>query len=254
MSFYSAPPYVVACEFGPATVLVNYRTGRLLIVLGPAASWWSDLATSGDASVSRTLLPADRSLLCEQLVAAGLLVRMPEAKPWSPPVVGKPGMPSWGTQEVSVGLGPPPRAPVRARLAAAAALALVLVVRHVGRRCADMQRLISMLRWCIRRADQPATPAQAYRAVAAVRRVANLFPGRVACLEESAAVVFLLSASRRWVTWCHGVAADPVRLHAWVRTSSGHAVAEPPSTELYTPLLTITHHPHKGDEPLAPNP
>ncbi|WP_459250002.1 lasso peptide biosynthesis B2 protein [Streptomyces youssoufiensis] len=64
-------------------------------------------------------------------------------------------------------------------------------------------------------------------------------PARTACLEESAATVLLLAARRLSVTWCHGVAPDPVRLHAWVETDDGVPVAEPPSTFGYTPALTI---------------
>ena len=74
-------------------------------------------------------------------------------------------------------------------------------------------------------------PAERIRlAVHAVRRAGLVAPGRVACLEESAAAVVLLAASRQGVTWRHGAAADPVRLHAWVETDHGHPVAEPPST------------------------
>ncbi|MFF3258714.1 lasso peptide biosynthesis B2 protein [Streptomyces sp. NPDC002932] len=79
----------------------------------------------------------------------------------------------------------------------------------------------------------------ALAAVHAVRAAAWWSPGRTACLEESAAVVVLLAARRLQVTWCHGVAADPVRLHAWVQTVDERPVAEPPSTRAYTPVLTL---------------
>ncbi|MFJ6215966.1 lasso peptide biosynthesis B2 protein [Streptomyces sp. NPDC092296] len=52
-------------------------------------------------------------------------------------------------------------------------------------------------------------------------------------------------ATRRLgVTWCHGIAADPVRLHAWVQTEDCAPAAEPPSTGDYTPVLTLgaRHH------------
>ncbi|MQS37048.1 lasso peptide biosynthesis B2 protein [Streptomyces katsurahamanus] len=64
-------------------------------------------------------------------------------------------------------------------------------------------------------------------------------PARTACLEESAAAVLLLASRRLSVTWCHGVAPDPVRLHAWLRTQDEILVAEPHSTLAYTPALTI---------------
>ncbi|MFE5591189.1 lasso peptide biosynthesis B2 protein [Streptomyces sp. NPDC056549] len=76
-------------------------------------------------------------------------------------------------------------------------------------------------------AVRPATPEQAESAVLAVRRAAWFSPARTACLEESAAVVLLLASRRRSVVWCHGVAPDPVRLHAWVQTDDGTPAAEP---------------------------
>lgn len=82
-------------------------------------------------------------------------------------------------------------------------------------------------------------------AVRAVRAAAWWSPGRTACLEESAAAVVLLAARRRRITWCHGIAADPVRLHAWVQTDDGNPVAEPPSIHAYTPVLTLgARHQH----------
>ncbi|MET7996799.1 lasso peptide biosynthesis B2 protein [Amycolatopsis sp. NPDC005232] len=45
--------------------------------------------------------------------------------------------------------------------------------------------------------------------------------------------------SRQGVTWCHGAAADPVRLHAWLETDDREPVAEPPSTARFAVLRTI---------------
>lgn len=93
---------------------------------------------------------------------------------------------------------------------------------------------------------RPATPEQATAAVLAVRRVGWYAPFRTACLEESTAAALLLASRGLAVDWCHGVAADPVRLHAWVQTVDGEPVAEPASTFAYTPVLTIgDHHQHR---------
>ncbi len=54
--------------------------------------------------------------------------------------------------------------------------------------------------------------------------------------------MLLLAARNRRVLWCHGVAPDPVRLHAWVQTVDGAIVGEPESTGAYTPVLTIGDH------------
>ncbi|MFE7558353.1 lasso peptide biosynthesis B2 protein [Kitasatospora sp. NPDC057500] len=49
------------------------------------------------------------------------------------------------------------------------------------------------------------------------------------------------------VTWCHGIAADPVRLHAWVQTEDGTRVGEPDSTLAYAPLLVVgVRHQHRN--------
>ncbi len=70
-------------------------------------------------------------------------------------------------------------------------------------------------------------------------RALGLFsPVRVACLEESVAATLVLAAFGRGVRWCHGVIADPIRLHAWIE-AEGHPVAEPDSTRRCTALLTI---------------
>ncbi len=79
---------------------------------------------------------------------------------------------------------------------------------------------------------------QAEKAVHAVRTMGLFSPARVACLEESVAAVLSLAMRGRRVRWCHGVIADPIRLHAWIEVE-GRPVAEPDSTRRCTALLTI---------------
>ncbi|MFJ4504441.1 lasso peptide biosynthesis B2 protein [Streptomyces sp. NPDC088864] len=143
---------------------------------------------------------------------------------------------SWGSTEHPAGLTAPHG---RWSATAAVALAGVLAVKAAGKKKSAMRRLIKVLRAATSRTTHSATAEQAERAVLAVRRVAWFSPVRTACLEESAAVVVLLALRRRSVVWCHGVAPDPVRLHAWVQTDDGAPAAEPPSTLLYTPVLNI---------------
>ncbi|WP_281170516.1 lasso peptide biosynthesis B2 protein [Actinokineospora enzanensis] len=147
-------------------------------------------------------------------------------------------MPSWGTQEVQAGRTPIPPVRYRALPLAALALAGVLTVAHTGPARTRMARLTRLIRWATLRTVRPAMIERALEAIHAIRRVGMLAPGRVACLEESSAVVLMLAAYRQRVTWCHGVAADPIRLHAWVETD-GQPIAEPASTSRYTPLRTI---------------
>ncbi|WP_086822803.1 lasso peptide biosynthesis B2 protein [Streptomyces sp. NRRL B-24572] len=143
---------------------------------------------------------------------------------------------SWGSAEHPAGIERPREA---WSLSAAAALVAVFAIKRAGSRATAMHRVTTAIRVATSTCRRPATPEQARSAVLAVRRGAWLSPGRTACLEESAAAVLLLAARRLSVTWCHGVAPDPVRLHAWVQTEDGGLVAEPESTRAYTPVLVI---------------
>lgn len=236
--YVTAPDHVSACDLGPATVLVNYRTGDVHALRGPSARWWAELAASGDtASLTALDEPSARTLL-GQLHAAGLLASADQPRPWPASVAGQPIGPSWGTHEAQAGRVPIPRVPYRAL--PVVALAVVLAVMHGGRASRRMARLTRLLAWAARHTLDQATADRAHQAIYAVRRVGLLAPGRVACLEESAAVVLTLALSRERVTWCHGVVADPIRLHAWVETDS-QPIAEPESTGRYT-----THDPRNN--------
>lgn len=241
-----APDHVSACDLGPATVLVDYRTGAVTVLTGPAARWWAELAATGDTSAPTALGPASARALLGRLHTAGLLVPAERSRPWPAPVAGRPLVPSWGTQTVQAGRTAIPHVPYRVLPVAAGALAVALAVAHGGRASARMARLTRLLTWVARRMLRPASADRARQAVCAVRRVGLLAPGRVACLEESVAVALMLATSRHQVTWCHGVRADPIRLHAWVETD-GQPVAEPESTTHYTALRKIPEQ-AKGDD------
>jgi hypothetical protein len=108
-----------------------------------------------------------------------------------------------------------------------------------------MQHALTLLHIASAHTLRHATPSQTGSAVLAVRHAGWYGPGRTACLEESIAAVLLLAARRRAVWWCHGIASDPIRLHAWVQTMDGADVGEPASTCAYTPVLTIGGHHHQ---------
>lgn len=237
--YLTVPAYVRVVDLGPVTVIVNYRNGRVETLIGPAARWWHLATASGDADVPTVLDEVSTQTLRRQLEAAGLIAPMPTPRPGRPTVAGASWVPSWGTQEMTAGRAEPVRVPLGATIRAGLALAVVLGVLAAGRPHRRMARLVGLLERASVLATGPATAEQAARAVHAVRRAGLIVPGRVACLEESAAVAVLLAVSRRRVTWCHGAAADPVRLHAWVETDDGDRVGEPPSTGRFTGLRTI---------------
>lgn len=239
-SYVTAPPHVAACDLGQdtATVLVNYRSGGVHTLIGPAARWWAELATTGDPSQPTTLPAREAAALISQLRDAGLLIDSRAPRPWTAPVAGTPWRLSFGTQELQAGRAPLPQVSLRTLARAVVAVTVVLAARHLGRERCSMARLLRLLAWAQGRCRSWAADEHAEQAVHAVRRIGMLVPGRVACLEESAAAVLLLALSRLRVHWCHGVAADPIRLHAWVETDHG-PVAEPASTARYTQIRTI---------------
>jgi hypothetical protein len=58
-----------------------------------------------------------------------------------------------------------------------------------------------------------------------------------------------LSLAGRRADWRHGIASDPVRMHAWIE-AGGQPVGEPASTRAYTPLIRL---PQPGPEQEAPH-
>ncbi|MBW1604755.1 lasso peptide biosynthesis B2 protein [Streptomyces sp. JJ66] len=245
--YITVPEHVRAINVGPATVIVNYRNGRAETLIGPAARWWDEATTSGYAEVPGVLDGLAEQTLCRQLLEAGLISPTFSRRPGQHTASGPPWVPSWGTQEMTAGRGEPVRVPFGVTARAGVALAVVLGVLGAGRKRRRMARLVWLLTWIARRSTGSATADQARLAINAVRRAGLVVPGRVACLEESAAVAVMLALSRQRVTWCHGAAADPVRLHAWVETDDGHRVAEPPSTARFAVLRAIPERDNGGE-------
>ncbi|MFB7635645.1 lasso peptide biosynthesis B2 protein [Streptomyces sp. NPDC056149] len=235
--FGTAPAHIRALDFGHVLVLINYRTGKVQCLLPNAAKHWHDAAATGRLA---SLPPA----LSTQLLTAGLLRPSATPTPWPAPVPAKSAPASWGSAEHTAGTIHP--APSPGTITAAAALTAALTVKRLGPRSAALHRITTVLAKAASTCRRPATHDQAEAAVHAVRRASWYSPARTACLEESAATVLFLASRRLSVTWCHGVAPDPVRLHAWVQTDDGAPAAEPPSTHAYTPALTIGgHHQHR---------
>jgi hypothetical protein len=236
--YFTAPEHVVSCDLGRATVIVNYRSGRVHTLVGMSARCWNELAASGDMFKVTSMDPGSVERLVGRFLSTGLLVGSAAPTAWAPPLIGRPWQLSFGTVEAQAGRAHIPHTPLITRLLVAVSLLVTLSTMHIGRRPASMGRLLRLLELATSRTTRSATSHEVEEVVHAVRRVGQFAPSRVACLEESVAVVLALAASRRRVTWCHGVAADPVRLHAWVE-ADGSPVAEPASTRRCTTLRTI---------------
>lgn len=154
-------------------------------------------------------------------------------------VTGTDPGPNWGTRVQPVALEPLPPTTAASNLLATVAIAVVLAVAAAGRRRRAFARHHRLLRALAALHLPAADPAQIADAVTAVRRIGRLVPARVACLEEATAAVVLLAFHRRSARWCHGIAPDPIRLHAWVADRQREPVAEPPETRAYTTMLCV---------------
>ncbi|MGQ4515557.1 lasso peptide biosynthesis B2 protein [Streptomyces sp. DW26H14] len=240
-AFLAPPAHVRAVDFGHVLVFIDYRTGRVQGLLPAAAEHIRDAARTG----ARTSLPR---ALAAQLLDAELLAPAPAPHSWSM-IKSSTESASWGSAEHPAGASRPAPVSHRGLLGAAAALAAVTAVQKAGNSHTAMHRMIRSVQRATSTCRHPATPEQANAAVLAVRAAGWYSPARSACLEESAAVTLLLAVRRLAVTWCHGVASDPVRLHAWVQTEDGTPVAEPASTFAYTPVLTIGARHHRQRQP-----
>ncbi|MCX4745306.1 lasso peptide biosynthesis B2 protein [Kitasatospora sp. NBC_01287] len=234
---FAVPPlWVRAADFGHVLVLIDYRTGKIQGLLPAAAERFRQAARTG------CLDPLSEQL-ASQLLDAKLLTPASAACPW-PVTEAATATGSWGSAEFPAGATRPKPVSRPALINAAGAVAAVASIKAAGSRSTTMLRVVRTVHWASSTCRRPATLEQAAAAVFAVRAAGWCSPARTACLEESIAVVLLLAARRLAVTWCHGVAADPVRLHAWVQTEDGTPVAEPLSTRAYTPILTLgaRHH------------
>lgn len=238
--FVSCPAHVRSAHLGSVTVLVDLHTGRVDTLLGWTSDAWAVLARTGDSNSVPVAVgvPADQaSELVQQLRTDDFLTDARAPHPWPVPKT-VPTAPSWGTSEVAAGITPPGRTRFATTVLAGLALASVLVARDVGRRSRSFARIIALLTAVARWPRRGADPAVIEDALHCVRNVASVLPFRVACLEETAAAMLVLASTGRRAGWCHGVAADPIRLHAWIALD-GQPVAEPASTARYTPLLQI---------------
>lgn len=249
LRYVTAPDHVAGCDLGPATVLINYRTGGVHTLIGDSARWWADLAASGDPSTATALDPPAASVLLEQLRTAELLTATDRPRAWQPPRTAPPWRLVFGTEEAPEAHTPTARTPGHLVIVAAVALATTMAIKHAGPARARLPRLLRLVDWACRQAVHPASSAQAQHAINAVRRAGQFIPGRAACLEESVAAVLTLAALRHGVTWCHGVRGDPIRLHAWIESTDAGPVAEPPSTRHYTILRTIPERRQGGGQP-----
>jgi hypothetical protein len=230
---------------GSATVVLDLRSGRVDMLLEWAHEIWNKCAATG--SIPETWPPDDAGTtrevrLVHRLEQRGWLRAVAHPQPWKVPKV-TPTVPSWGTNEMPAAVAPRYAiGPVRTLLAGLAIVA-VLVVRAGGRRGRSFARLVMLLRAANLITRSEAEFRTADHAVRSVRTAASILPFRIACLEESIATVLVLAWTRRGATWCHGVATDPIRLHAWVEVN-GVPVAEPASTSQCTCLMRI--HPQSA--------
>lgn len=193
------PPDVRVCAFDSVTIRIDYATGRITAATGATADAWA--AAPGAIHGARWEL-------------------------------------SFGAEEADVELRSTSRPSFRHGVAAVAALIVTLVVRSFGPSERAMSRLTNLVARAADLTTAPSAADEADEAVCAVRWASRWAPFRVACLEESVAAVLVLATHRRSVTWCHGVAPDPVQFHAWIQTH-GSPVAEPPTTSRYTILCAI---------------
>ncbi|MFJ6783632.1 lasso peptide biosynthesis B2 protein [Streptomyces yangpuensis] len=145
-------------------------------------------------------------------------------------------VPSWGTIEVAAALTRVPAAPWTQRLAAVPVLLATAVVAHAGPRSGKFHRLVRLAG--IGRGLPRASKSRVRDAVNAIRWASRVMPARWACLEQSTAAAVLMAASGLRAEWRHGIAGDPVRMHAWIADSDGRPVEEPPDTALYAVTYT----------------
>jgi hypothetical protein len=195
------PSVVIAADTGQAIILLDVRTGRVRALAGPARTEWR----------ARHPVPA--------------------------PIPVEAAAATWGTSETPAAL-PALAAPSgRWAVRAVAAIIITLTARSAGTRHRAFARMVSLAGAAAGR-RRAAAPHEAQAALQAVRWTAQFVPARIACLEESVAATVALALAGQQADWRHGIACDPVRMHAWIETR-GQPVGEPASTSAYTTLICV---------------
>lgn len=143
---------------------------------------------------------------------------------------------SWGTGETAAVLPPSTGRGLFWRLLCVPVFAVIAAALLLGPRSGRLGRLLTLA--CLGRRLPPASTGRVHRALGAVRSVSSCLPGRWACLEQSVATSLLLALTGTRAEWRHGLATDPVRLHAWITDSDGRPVGEGPDIDAYTPIHT----------------
>jgi transglutaminase superfamily protein len=202
---------VIAADTGHALILLNVRTGRVRALPGAAGTEWR-ARYGGPALVSVKAAAA-----------------------------------SWGTSETPAALPALAVPSVTWAVRALAAVTIVLTARSTGTRGRAFARMVRLAS-AAARPRRAAALHEAQAALQAVRWTAQFVPTRMACLEESVAAAVALALAGRRADWRHGIACDPVRMHAWIE-ACGQAVGEPASTSGYTPLIRIPLPPKEQEAP-----
>jgi hypothetical protein len=238
--YLTVPDHIRGVDTGKTIVLVDIHRGSTQALVGHARQLWlTHILNQQEYQEKPGTL--DHTVV-QQLCTLGLvrLSTRPHIPPTMPLVAASQS--SWGTHTVPVRLDDETSHDKHRSLPAILGLLITLGVLHTGKASRGLQRLTRLVQCATARAPANVTTSEAEAAIAAVRHTARFWPVRVACLEESAAATVALALTGRRATWCHGLAADPIALHAWIEVNST-PVAEPLSTQRFSPVLHINGEP-----------
>ena len=226
----SLAPHLRLVCFPSTCVALDVEKGSVLLLSEEAGQIITHLRSAEGATSVLSLCSAQKRTLVA-LMDTGVLLQRKEARSWERVAQGVPSSPSWGTRTSPAALAPIPRVPLRWYALGALAL-LVVLSNGWGTRGNAFARTRRLVR---RAGTGTADRAVAARVAHAVRKAGRLLPLRVACWEEAAATTVALSWAGYQAVFRHGVATDPVRLHAWVDVG-GRPVAESDDITDYTPF------------------
>ncbi|MFE4540688.1 lasso peptide biosynthesis B2 protein [Streptomyces scopuliridis] len=234
------PQVYTALLPGGAAAVMDIRTGRgqWRHLNATAAALWTQI-TEGvplahaldvlcdrftDQDADRDIVRTDLTALAAQLHATGLLGAHPAPAP--------------GNSHLTVRLTP--STTVRPAPADRAAGLFGLFTALALLRCAPIRCSVALAASLARRDRPAATAEQADHLFQAVRRAGRLWPGRVACLEESLAVYLAARLRGRRVVWVIGARTAPAAAHAWTE-AAGEVIGQDLADRLwpYAPALRI---------------